>query len=179
MVSLSNFDSLYDVSSGKHFYQFYKSSDDFLHVMIPFFQAGLEKNDACLWLISQENSLDFCRSTAEAMIPQHVTAILSGQFQILSAEEWYLTEGTFDESKAIANALQHLEKIKALGFRRFRIAGDEACVPRKDWSLVEAYERKVAPWIKSQPIVALCAYPILSCTPPAKPKRFSSVMTTF
>ena len=160
-----DFDSLHQILPGKHFYQFYKNSDDFLSVMIPFFQAGLEKGEACLWLVSKRNNLDFIRATVEAMIAGFSYYVSSGQFQIFSAEDWYLTECSFDEAKAIGNAVQYLEKMQKQGFKQLRGAGDGGVISRKDWPAAEAYEKKMGPWIKSHSVVALCAYPILECTP--------------
>jgi len=165
VVTPADFDSLHEILPGKHFYQFYKNSEDFFSVMIPFFRAGLEKGEACLWLVSQKNGLDNARATAEAMIPQFSHYVSTNQFQILSAEDWYLTEGSFDEMKAMNNALQYLETIQKKGFERLRGAGDGGVISRKDWPIVEAYEKKMGPWIKANHIVALCAYPILECTP--------------
>ena len=166
MEQQSDFDSLHGILPGKHFYQFYKGSDDFLCVMIPYFQTGLGKGEACLWLVSKRNGMHFSRVTAEGLISRFSDYDSSGQLVILSAEDWYLTDGFFDEEKAMSNAEQFVGKIKGQGFERFRIAGDiGGAVPRADWPKAEAYERKISPWIKSRAVIALCAYPILECTP--------------
>jgi len=165
VVTSADFDSLHEILPGKHFYQFYKNSEDFFSVMIPFFQAGLEKREACLWLVSQKNGLDSALTIAQATIPQFSNYVSTGQFQILSAEDWYLTDGSFDEAKAINHALEYLETIQKKGFQQLRGSGDGGVILRRDWPLVEAYEKKMGPWIKENHIVALCAYPILECTP--------------
>ena len=165
MTFPNNFDSLHAITSGKHLYQFYKNSEDFLHVMIPYFDAGLAKGEACLWLVSKRNGFDLARDTAEAMIPSFSAPHSLEQFQILPAEDWYLTEGVFDEAKAVRNAGNYLERVLKLGFSALRIAGDAGAVSRNDRPQFEAYERKIMPWIKGRPVIALCAYPILECTP--------------
>ena len=134
--------------------------------MIPYFRAGLEKGEACLWLVSKRNGCDFVRVTAEALIWRFLFYISSGQIQILSAEDWYLTDGSFDETKALKNAEEYVAKIENLGFQGLRAAGDVGgAVPRVEWPKVEAYEKKISPWLKSNSVIALCAYPILECTP--------------
>ena len=165
MLNSNNFDSLYNISLGKHFYQFYKSSEDFLNVMIPFFQSGLEKGEACLWLVSNQIGLDVARSAAQTLIVDFDSHVSRGRFELISAEGWYLTDGSFDESKAINNAEKYLMNIRINGFNVLRGAGDGGCIQRRDWPDVYAYEKKMALWIKSQPVIALCAYPILECTP--------------
>lgn len=166
MLVQMDFDLVHDILPGKHFYQFYKGSNDFLSVMVPYFQAGLEKGEACLWLVSKRNGSDLIRATAGALIQRFKDCLSSGQFQILSAEDWYLTDGSFDELKAIRNAEQYLEKIQKLGFETIRAAGDiGGATSRSEWVQIEDYEKKMSPWIKSQSVIALCAYPILECMP--------------
>jgi hypothetical protein len=161
----ANFDTLHDICAGKHFYQFYKNIDDFLQVMIPFFQAGIEKREACLWIVSERIGLTAARDTAEALIPFFTAHLESGLFRLIAAEEWYLTEGAFDKEKAMASAADYLDQVLKTGFHRLRAAGDGAAIPRADWEKFQDYEREIAVWIKGQPVIALCAYPILECTP--------------
>ena len=134
--------------------------------MVPYFQAGLRKKEACLWLVSQRNGLDFCRVTVQNLIPGFSRYESSGQFKMLSAEDWYLSHEAFDQGKAFRNAQDHADEFRKLGFQHIRVAGDiGGAIPRKDWPEVEDYERRISVWIKPEPVVALCAYPILECTP--------------
>src|SRR5437660_5212292 len=38
---------------GSHFCHFYETSQDLLDILVPYFKAGLEDNEFCLWVISQ------------------------------------------------------------------------------------------------------------------------------
>jgi hypothetical protein len=158
-----NFDALHAISPGKHFYQFYKHTDDFLSVMLPYFETGLRKGDACLWLISRKHHLNFDQLTAE-MLERHYP--MPGQFQILSAEDWYLDpNGAFSEEQSLRYAQKYVEDVFAKGFPCLRAAGDAGAISRDDWPAVCRYEEKADDIIKSFPIIALCAYPILECVP--------------
>ena len=165
MANDKDFDSLHNLSPGKHLYQFYKNSEDFLQVMIPFFQAGLEKGDACLWLVSETIGFQRAYEAVQSKIRRFKDATSSGQFEILPGEPWYLNNGKFDEEQAVFNARNYFEKIKQAGFECLRGAGDAACIPKSEWGKVDLHERKMDSWVKSQPIIALCAYPLLKCTP--------------
>jgi len=160
----TDFDLLHNISAGKHFYQFYKTSEDYLKVIAPYLQSGLEKGEACLWLVSAKIGVERACDYVRTWIPQAAASLACGRLQILSGEEWYLTGGEFDEAKAIANALKYLEQVQKQGFKILRGSGDAGAIPRTDWPKVQIYEKKMAPWIKSQPVIALCAYPILECT---------------
>lgn len=166
MREIIDFDSLHHIFPGRHVYQFYKGAEDFLLATIPYFRIGLEKREACLWLVSKRNGADRARQAAVMLIPRYADYMASGQFQVLPAEDWYLAEGVFDEAQAIQNAAQYLKQIQELGFEILRAAGDiGGAVARNEWPAVEAYERKISPWIASERVIALCAYPILECSP--------------
>ena len=45
--------SVVDVPWGTHFCHFYGGRDDLADTMVPFFKAGLENNEYCLWVVSE------------------------------------------------------------------------------------------------------------------------------
>lgn len=160
-MKASAFDILHHISPSKHYYQFYKHADDYLRAMIAYFQAGLEAGDACLWLVSEKIGMEEACETAESVIPGFPSYVERRQLQILSAEDWYLHSGCFDEGQSFRNASYFLEEIQKLGFSRIRGAGDAGAVPRRDWPRLWSYEKNVDSLIKASPLIALCAYPIL------------------
>ena len=155
------FDLLHHISPGRHYYQFYKHTDDYLRAMIAYFQAGLEAGDACLWLVSERIGILEAREAAENTITGFPSYEEQGQFQILSAEDWYLHAGCFDEAQSFMNAARYVEEIQKQGFRKLRASGDAGAVPRRDWQRFGMYEKNVDSVIKASPFVALCTYPIL------------------
>ncbi|MEN4018226.1 MAG: MEDS domain-containing protein [Methanobacterium sp.] len=38
---------------GTHFCQFYQTKEDLIDVLIPYFKAGLENNEFCMWITSE------------------------------------------------------------------------------------------------------------------------------
>ena len=160
----SDFDLIHNVNAGKHFYQFYKSQDDYLQIMAKFFRAGLEKGEACIWLVSDKIGVPQAKLFADTMIPRFLYYFSSNQFVIRSAQEWYLTNEKFDEEKSLRNASEFVEGAIKKGYHRIRGSGDAASVPREEWPKLEAYEHKVDTVIQAAPVLAVCAYPILDCT---------------
>lgn len=160
-----NFDKLHGIERGKHFYQFYKAKEDFFQVMIPYFQAGLYKGEACIWVVSNRIGLLTARQIAHSSIPRFAHYLNSGQMSMYSAEEWYLTDGRFDEEKSMQNFADFVERAKELDFDFIRGAGDAGCIQKEDWPKLYEYERKADPMIKTTQTIALCAYPIVDCTP--------------
>ena len=158
------FDLQHTIEPGRHFYQFYKGLDDYMEVMVLYFKAGLEKGQACLWIVSEKKDLNKVSSMAKTLIPDAEKYLNSGQFQIRSGEEWYLKDGHFDEDQAVQNVTQYVQEMTEKGYGIVRGSGDAASIPRSDWQLVQHYEKNMGPWIKDNPIIGLCAYPILDCS---------------
>src|SRR3977135_2824524 len=41
-----------DVPWGTHFCHFYETKEDLLDILVPYFKAGLENNESCVWVVS-------------------------------------------------------------------------------------------------------------------------------
>lgn len=160
----ADFDALYGVETGKHLYQFYKNSDDYLRILSSYFAAGLEKGDACVWLVSDSMGIAHVTEYLEKVIPDVKEHIWAGRLQLISAEKWYLEDGKFNEEKALYNAVQLTRKLRHLGCSRLRGAGDAAAIPHEQWPEVHCYEEKIQHTLQGTPCIFLCAYPILGCS---------------
>src|SRR5450759_3233709 len=49
----SGIDIIGDVSWGTHICQFFDTKEDLTDILVPYFKAGLENNEFCLWITSQ------------------------------------------------------------------------------------------------------------------------------
>jgi hypothetical protein len=41
-----------DIHWGTHFCQFYETHEDLISILVPYFKAGLENNEFCMWVTS-------------------------------------------------------------------------------------------------------------------------------
>jgi len=160
----SDFDSLHNVVPGRHFYQFYKGFDDYMKVLIPFFRNGILKDEYCLWVVSANIGVDSATRWARATLPDFDGAVGSGQFTLMSAEEWYLRDDHFDEKKALENVERFYDNAVKQGYQVLRASGDMAAIPPQELPQFFEYEKKVMPWVASHQAIALCTYPITECS---------------
>ena len=160
----ADFDLVHGVKPHRHLYQFYKSDDDYIRVVTAYLRAGLEKGEACLWLVPTKIGVEQAHAIGEKMVPRFLYFLCSGQIQLLAGEDWYLKQGRFDEAQALSNAERYVNHTLKQGFHCIRATGDLSSIPIRDWELLENYEKKVDPFIKQAPAIALCTYPILDCT---------------
>lgn len=46
----SGIDLVGDIPWGMHFCQFYETKGDLIDILVPYFKAGLESNEFCMWV---------------------------------------------------------------------------------------------------------------------------------
>jgi len=49
----SGIDIVGDIPWGTHFCQFYQTKEDLMDIIVPYFKAGLENNEFCMWVVPQ------------------------------------------------------------------------------------------------------------------------------
>ena len=80
---------------GTHFCHFYETTEDLLDTLVPYFRAGLESKEFCVWVIPDP----LTEADARRALGHPVTS--SGDIEILPAREWYL-DNTFDPKTAMS-----------------------------------------------------------------------------
>ena len=151
------------VSVGRHYYQFYRGREDFFRAVIPFLRVGLASKEACLWIVSR--SIGILQAVETFQREYDLTRFIeTGQLLILPAERWYLDRGRFSARKALGRMEKFVAEKRRSGFTAFRGAGDLGWLEAEDWFEFQAYEEKIHEWIQNLQIVAICAYPIQSCS---------------
>ena len=161
---MTDFDVLNQIEYGSHLYQFYKTIDEYVASLGIFFRTGLSKGEACIWLVDDAMGIKRVQQLAEKIIPDFLLALCTGQMNMLSANEWYLTQGNFDEEKAVVNAKTCIQKMLDKGYPAIRGAGDTAAIPKKERYKLEVYESRMNQMIKGLPVIGVCAYPIDDCS---------------
>jgi hypothetical protein len=159
-----DFDSIHHIKVGGHYYQFYKTQEDYLQISLSFLYAGLKKGDACLWLVSDAMGTERAEKEFLDVYPDATGYLLSHQLQIKSAHAWYLKRGSFDEEQAIWNAKDFMDSAFKRDFSCVRGLGDMGAIPDDDWMKVWEYETKLHTILQGLPLIAVCAYPILRCS---------------
>ena len=49
---------MHRIKVGGHYYQFYKTAEDYLHISLSYLYAGLKKGNACLWLVNDQLGIE-------------------------------------------------------------------------------------------------------------------------
>src|ERR1700694_676830 len=155
-----------DMPWGTHFCLFYETKQDLLDALIPYFKAGLESNEFCLWVISQDEPLtrDEAWSALRAAVPSLDQHGAARRIEVLSHEEWFLQGGEFDPNNVINVLNDKLKQALARNCAGMRLNGSTAWL-RGDWKDFFTFEHALDDVIANKPVIVLCNFPLATSGP--------------
>jgi PAS domain S-box-containing protein len=159
----SGIDVIGSVPWGTHFCQFYKTKQDLIDILVPYFKAGLESNEFCMWVTSEPLMVAEVQEAMRAAIADLDQYLNKGQIEILPYNEWYLLGGTFDDDRVLAGWVSKLEQALARGYDGLRLTGNTFWLERNHWRAFTEYEAKVNDVIGKYKMLALCTYCLDKC----------------
>lgn len=147
---------------GTHFCQLYETAEDMAEVLVGYFKAGIEANEACLWIASDPLPVHRAAAALRRAVPDLDRRIASGQVEIADRRVWLAPSGG-----APATILDRWHEREALalatGHSGLRIAGPPIPVDRAGREGVLAREAAVSQLCRGHRIVALCSYRLSRC----------------
>lgn len=149
---------------GTHFCSFYYSKQDMLAMLVPYFKAGLENNEFCLWITSDPVSVDDALASLGNAIPLLDQYLMSNALEVLPHADWYLKDGVFDPNRVIDGWDEKLNKALARGHVGMRVNGNEAWLERQVWKDFIDYEHELNNSIIGKQMIVMCTYPLDKCS---------------
>ena len=122
-----------DIPWGTHLCQFYGTKEDLIDVLVPYFKAGLESNEFCLWVTSEPLSLEEAKKAMSKDVPNFDLYLRRGQIEIVPHTEWYLKGGAFNLKRVLSGWIGKLNQALAKGYDGIRVSGNTAWLEKKDW----------------------------------------------
>lgn len=150
--------SVGEVPYGTHFCQFYDTQDDLVDSLAPFFAAGLEANEACLWVTAAPFRAQEARSALRNAVPGLADREQKGQIVIYDHEEWYGMNPGRDAKGVLQDWVQYHDRALAQGYQGMRLTGNTYFLEREDWSAFVEYEALVNDTFRHHRILGLCSY---------------------
>lgn len=143
---------------GSHLAHFFTAGDELRDLLVPYFKAGLENNERCLWVTGRALNADDARSALRAAVPDLDMRERGKQIEITDADEWY-AKGETLRPHELVNGLVDLEQ-DALkrGFAGLRTNGNCAWVSQDQWADFQNYERLVQETVRGRRMICMCSY---------------------
>jgi hypothetical protein len=153
-----------DLPWGSHFCQFYKTKKDLLDVLVPYFKAGLENNELCIWVTSDFLTREEAIDALSKSVSGFTRYLAKGQMEIFPCRDWYLIGGKFDLQRTLNMWMEkHIGALEN-GFAGTRVSGNPYWIDnKKDWDDFTAYEAAINDVIGGTKLLVLCTYSLEKC----------------
>jgi signal transduction histidine kinase/ActR/RegA family two-component response regulator len=151
-----------DVPWGTHFCQFYQDKQDLIDILVPYFKAGLENNEFCMWVTSEALRSAEAKAALAANVENLETYIASGQLEILD-NEWYTSGGKFESDRVLKSWIDRLEAATRRGFAGLRLTGNTSWLEKPEWHGFMEYEATVDAIFGHHRILGICTYSPSRC----------------
>jgi PAS domain S-box-containing protein len=149
-----------DVPWGTHFCHFFETKDDLVETLLPYFKAGLEQSEFCLWLVAEPTTTGEAINALRRAVPDLERYEADRSIEVHQGREWYLNAGAIDLRGLIGAWEKKLAEALDRGFLGMRVNGSPGWLQRKDWQDFCEYEERFNEWVGDKRIVASCAYPL-------------------
>ena len=152
-----------DAPWGTHFCQFYQTKEDLIEILVPYFKAGLENNEFCMWVTAEPLGVKEAKASLKKAVPNLNDYVKKGQIQILDADQWYTKSGKFDSDAVLQGWVKKENQALKKGFAGLRLTGNTFWLEKRDWRNFAEYEEQVNRVIGKHRILALCSYSLDKC----------------
>jgi len=157
-IRSSGIDIIGDVPWGTHICQFYDTKEDLTDILVPYFKAGLENNEFCLWVTSGPLEVEEAKEALGRAVPDIGVYLKKGQIEIISYKDWYLKEGVFDPKRVISGWVEKLNQALANGYDGLRLTENTFWLQRESWNDFIDYEKEADRIIGNYRMIGICNY---------------------
>jgi hypothetical protein len=166
----SGIDIIGDVQWGTHFCQFYQTRADLIDILVPYFKAGLENNELCVWITSKPLEVKEAKKALKLAVPDIDVYLEKGQIEIIPYTHGYLKNGIFDPDRVVNSWVEKINQTLERGYDGLRAAGDNRWLEKEGWNEFVDYENKVDAIIDKHHVIALCPYYLVISICAAQPR---------
>ena len=149
-----------DIPWGTHLCHFYETKEDLLDILIPYFRAGLENNELCVWVLAEPVTEEEAREALRRGVPEAERYLSAGQMEIMPHSDWYLKGGAFDGERVVEDWNGKLDEALAKGFTGMRGNGIGAGLVDKYREDVLKFDRSLDKTLAGKRMIILCSYPL-------------------
>ena len=148
---------------GTHLCQFYETKQDLLDVLVPYFKAGLENNELCLWITSGPLEKSEAHEAMMEAVPHFDSYLRSEQMETIPYTDYYLQNGSFSQQKVLGVATSRITAMAEKGYSGLRASGNVGWLQKQGWKDFTRFEEVVDSLIGENQMMAICSYPLAMC----------------
>ena len=154
----SGFDIIESLPWGTHVTHFFSTGDELRDVLVPYFKAGLENNERCLWVTGVAFDAKEARAAMRSAVPDFDARESAKQIDIYDADRWYSAKQKLQPHSLVDGLLEAERDALNAGYKGLRTGGNCAWVQRSQWKDFQAYEGLVQQAVRGRRMICLCSY---------------------
>ncbi|HHW26852.1 MAG TPA: hypothetical protein GXX23_05885 [Firmicutes bacterium] len=145
---------------GTHVCHFYDTKAEVLEILVPYFRAGLENDECCVWVCSDPVGVEEALDALQEAVPGLQRYLETGQLEVVRFDGWYLKrDGSFEAEEVLRQWKMRLVHARAAGYQGVRVAGITSWVENRLWKAFKDYEASLSGAIGKDNILVMCSYP--------------------
>jgi hypothetical protein len=156
-------DVIDQVPWGTHLCLFYETKEDLRDTLVPYFRAGLESNECCMWVTSAPLTAEDARKSLKRVVQNLDACAERGQLEILDHSQWYTRSGAFGADRVLQGWLEKENLATESGFDGLRVAGNTTWLEKEHWREFADYESAINGILPNSRMIAVCAYSLDKC----------------
>ena len=146
---------------GTHFFLFHETKEDLLDTLVPYFKAGLDAGEFCMWVIADPLTEGDAKSALRRSVPDFDGHLRRRSIEILQGPEWYMTGEDLDLERVARGWNEKVDGALSRGYAGLRLSADTAWLDKRVWKEFCEYEAEVNESIGNKRMIALCTYPLI------------------
>lgn len=110
-----------------------------MDIVVPYFKAGLENNEFCVWITSQPLQVEEAKEALRKGISDFEVYVWKGQIEVVSYSDWYIKDYITNSNKSLKIWIEKLNHKVAADYEGLRLSEDPiwAEAHRKDFVYYE------------------------------------------
>jgi DNA-binding CsgD family transcriptional regulator len=152
-----------NISWGTHLCLFHETKQDLLDTMVPFFRAGLENKEFCLWILQPSIARQDALEALRQGVPDFDRYLSKDSIELVSQDQWYAESGRSELAAVIERFRGKLEEAISKGYVGLRANGSSAWLQRADSIAFTEYERRLDDLIADEKMIVVCSFSLQEC----------------
>jgi DNA-binding CsgD family transcriptional regulator len=152
-----------NVPWGTHLSLFYETKQDFFDIVIPYFRAGLENNEFCLWIVPPSVSQQEALEALKRGVPDFDRHLSEGNIELVSDDQWFRKAGSIIGAAAVVERFR--KKLRAAisgGYVGLRANG--GAVTFQKTKRLSELEKQLDDLTADEKMILLCSFPLEEST---------------
>jgi PAS domain S-box-containing protein len=144
---MSGIGAVGDIPWGTHFCHFYADKAELLEVLIPYFKAGLEQHEFCVWETFDPLDPHEAKIALDGALPGAGARLAAGDIEIVPRQR-------------VRDYEAKLQKALAKGYEGMRVNVNGTRLAGRDRQSADANGEEFSRLIANRPMILLCSYPL-------------------